>query len=395
MIPQLHLRLSVLQFLQFFIWGSWFVTAGTYLQQTLGFSGLQVGMIYGTTAIAATTSPFLLGILADRFFAIEKLLALLHISGGGLLFLLSQVQQFHWFYPLMLVYVLCYLPTFSLSNALCFHHIADTKRDFPKIRVWGTISWILVGFLIGWLDVEDQALPFQIAAICSVIAGLYAFTLPTTPPQPRQESLLQSLRGPEIQTLLRDRSLMVMVFAIALICIPSSYYYSFVNSFLNEQGVANAAGKMSFGQITEIIFILALPWFFRIWRLRTILFMGLFIWGIRYACFIIGIHYESETWYIVGLSMHGAAYVLSMLTAQIYLDTRVPKHLRSTGQGFYSLLTLGVGVFIGSYIAGQMVSNHTLADGTHDWSQIWLFPAWFGVVVAILFLFLFKGRQKA
>ncbi|MEL6970472.1 MAG: MFS transporter [Bacteroidota bacterium] len=395
MIPFLKFRLSVLQFLQFFIWGSWFVTAGTYFQQTLGFSGLEVGMIYGTTAIAATISPFLLGILADRFFSVEKLLGILHLAGSVLLYTLAQIQTFEWFYPLMLIYVLCYLPTFSLSNALCFHHIEDTKRDFPQIRVWGTISWIIVGLIIGWLKVEDQATPFYIAAACSVVQGLYSFTLPETPPQERQENLWQSLRGPEMQALFRDRSLIVMIIAIALICLPLSYYYSFVNSFLNEQGVVNAAGKMSLGQVTEILFMLTLPWFFKIWRLRTIIFIGLLSWGVRYGCFIAGIHYNSEAWYILGLLFHGLAYIFSMLSAQIYLDTRVPSHLRSTGQGFYSLLTLGVGVFVGSYIAGQSVTRHTIAPNVHDWTQIWWFPFWFGIVVAFGFLILFKGRQKA
>lgn len=395
MVPYLHLRLSTLQFLQFFIWGSWFVTAGTYLQKTLGFTGLEVGMVYGTTAIAATISPFILGLLADRFFSVEKLLGVLHLIGGVLLFILSELHTFELFYPVMLVYVLCYLPTFSLSNSLCFHHIADTKRDFPRVRVWGTISWILVGLLIGWLQVEDQALPFQIAAGASALQGLYAFTLPSTPPQKHRENLWQSLRGPEMQALFRDRSLIVLIAAIALICIPSSYYYSFVNLFLNEQGVANAAGKMSIGQITEILFMLTIPWFFRIWRLRTIVFIGLLCWGVRYGCFIIGIHQASEAWFIVGLLFHGVAYIFSMLSAQIYLDTRVPEHLRSTGQGFYSLLTLGIGVFIGSYVAGQSVSKHTLTSGLHDWAQIWWFPCLFGIAVAFAFLILFKGRQRA
>ena len=395
MIPHLHLRLSALQFLQFFIWGSWFVTAGTYLQQTLGFSGLEVGMVYGTTAIAATISPFLLGVVADRFLSVEKLLGMLHLVGGVLLFTLAKLQTFEVFYPVMLVYVLCYLPTFSLSNSLCFHHIEDTKRDFPRVRVWGTISWILAGLLIGWLDVENQALPFKIAAVCSVLQGLYAFTLPATPPQERQENLLQSLRGPDMQALFRDQSLIVMIAAIAMICIPSAYYYSFVNSFLNEQGVVNAAGKMGLGQITEIIFMLSLPWFFRKLRLKTILFIGLLSWGLRYGCFIIGLHYGSELWYLIGLLFHGGAYIFSMLSAQIYLDTRVPKHLRSTGQGFYSLLTLGIGVFIGSYIAGQSVTSHTLGPKVHDWAQIWWFPCWFGIAVAILFWLTFKGKQRA
>jgi nucleoside transporter len=296
----------------------------------------------------------------------------------------------------MLIYVMCYLPTFSLSNALCFHHIKDTKKDFPRVRVWGTISWIVAGLFVGWLEVEDQAVPFQIAASCSIIQAFYCLTLPATPPKPRTGiSLWQSLNEPEVKTLLRDSSLVVMVISIGLICIPHAYYYSFVNPFLNELGVTNAAGKMSLGQVSEIVFMLSLPWFFKIWRLKTILFIGLFVWGARYGLFILGIHFQSEWWFLVALSLHGLAYIFSMLSAQIYLDSRVPAHLRSTGQGFYSLLTLGVGVFIGSYLAGEQVSYYTLDNGMHDWASIWLFPTIFGVVVSILFWFSFRGRQKA
>jgi nucleoside transporter len=395
MIKNLYPRLAILQFLQFLIWGSWFVTAGTYLQQTLGFSGREVGMIYGTTAIAATITPFLVGLLADRFFAIEKLLSLLHLAGGILLFVLSFLTTFSWFYPVMLVYVMCYLPTFSLSNALCFHHLTDIKRNFPRIRVWGTVAWVLVGLVIGWLRVEDQALPLQIAAVGSLLQSVYCLTLPHTPPQKQSSNLWQTLRGPEIQQLLRDPSLVVLIISIAFICIPSAYYYSFVNSFLNEQGVTNAAGKMALGQVTEIIFMLALPWFFQRWRLKTIVFVGLLAWGLRYGLLILGVYFHSEWWFIAGISLHGLAYIFSMLSAQIYLDMRVPVHLRSTGQGFYSLLTLGLGVFIGSSIAGESVSYFTLADGTHNWPAVWLLPTCIGVVVALAFWVFFKGRQKA
>lgn len=396
MAKNLHLRLSFMQFLQFFIWGSWFVTAGTYLLETLSFTGRQVGMVYGTTAIAATISPFVIGILADRFFSVEKLLFILHLLGGVLLFTISCVQDFSVFYPLMLLYVMCYLPTFSLSNSLCFHHLTDTKKDFPRVRVWGTVAWIIAGLIIGWLQVEDQALPFQIAAVCSIVQAFYCLSLPATPPKPKTGiSLWQSLREPEVKALIRDPSLIVMVVAIGLICIPSAYYYSFVNPFLNEVGVVNAAGKMSLGQVSEILFMLTLPWFFRIWRLKTIIFVGLFVWGARYGFFILGIHFEQEWWYILGLCFHGLAYIFSMLSAQIYLDTRVPSHLRSTGQGFFSFLTLGLGVFIGSYLAGEQVSHYTHVDQSHNWAAIWQLPTIIGVLVAIGFWVFFKGKQKA
>lgn len=391
----LYLRLSLLQFLQFFIWGSWFVTAGTYLLETLEFSGREVGMVYGTTAIAATLSPFLLGLLADRYFSSEKLLSFLHFLGGGFLFYLSTVKDFSLFYPIMLLYVLCFLPTFSLSNGLSLHHITDTNKDFPRVRVWGTIAWILAGLMVSWLNVEKDVLPMQIAAVFSIIQGFYCLTLPNTPPSIQKgKNFFQSLLDPEIRALFMDRSFVVMIVALMLICIPSSYYYSFVNPFLNEMNVANAAGKMALGQITEIILMLALPFFFLRLSFRSILFIGLLSWGLRYGFFVLGIQWGSELLYMIGIALHGLAFVFAMFSAQIYLDKKVPIHLRNTAQGFYTLLTLGFGVFIGSYIAGETVSFYTFDNGLHDWEAIWMLPAIIGVLVAGGFWFLFKQRGK-
>ncbi len=397
METSLYVRLSFLQFLQFFIWGSWFVTAGTYLLETLQFSGREVGMVYGTTAIAATLSPFLLGLLADRYFSSEKLLSVLHFLGGGLLFYLSKVDHFSLFYPVMLLYVLCFLPTFSLAHGLCLHHITDTNKDFPKVRVWGTISWILAGLLISWLKVEKEVLPLEIAAGFSILQGVYCLTLPKTPPSPQEgKNFFQSLFDPEIRALFKDRSFVVMIVALTLICIPSSYYYSFVNPFLNEMGVTNAAGKMAIGQVTEIVLMLALPFFLLRFSFRNILFIGLLSWGIRYGVFIIGIEWNSELLYMIGIALHGVAFVFAMFSAQIYMDKKVPTHLRNTAQGFYTLLTLGFGVFIGSYIAGETVSIYTFDSNLHDWAAIWLLPAVIGVVVALGFWRLFgSGKMEA
>lgn len=392
----LYLRLSILQFLQFFIWGSWFVTAGNYWINSASFNGREVGLVYGSVAIAATISPFLVGALADRFFSAEKLLGILHLIGGVLLYQISKSITFSSIYPLVFGYMLCYLPTFSLSNALCFHHIRDAKKDFPKIRVWGTISWVIAGLIVGYFYIENSAIPFLIAAIASIIHGLYCFSLPKTPPTlNKQNTLWQNLKSEEMKQLLRDKNFIVLVASIGLICIPSAYYYSFVNTFLNEVGMVNAAGKMALGQITEIILMLALPWIFMKVRLKIILFLGLFFWGIRYGLFIIGIESGLEIWHILSLLLHGAAFTFSMFVAQIYLDTRVPVGLRSTAQGFYSLLIMGVMAVLGSYIAGESIYTQTNVDGTHNWEVIWLIPAVIGVLGSLFFLVGFKGKERA
>lgn len=392
---RLHLRLSVLMFLQFFIWGGWMVTMGTYLLETLHFSGRQVGMVYATTAIAATVTPFVLGVLADRFFASEKLLSILHALGALVLFAASTVSSFAWFYPLILLYTFCYLPTFSLSNALCFHHLERPARQFPAIRAWGTIAWIVVSLLLSYLAIEAEVLPLRISAASSILQSLYCLTLPHTPPRGGTTRSLADLRGPEVGVLLRDRSFVVLIVSLALICIPSAYYYSFVNPFLNELGWSNAAGKMSIGQVVELIIILAMPWFFSHWRFRSIIFVGLLVWGLRYAWFALGDTGSGEWLLYAGVAVQGFAYCFTSLAAQLYIDSRVPPHLKSTAQGFIAFLTLGLGAFVGSYIAGETVSFFSRPDGTHNWPAIWALPSVVGGVVAFGFWLGFKNRDKS
>jgi len=392
----MQIRLSLLQILQFFIWGSWFVTGGTYMIQTLGFSGREVGLVYLNFSIAATVTPLFMGVLADRLFSAEKLLAVLHVLGGGLLFLASTITDFTWFNIVILLHVLCYLPTFALSNSLCFHHIEDSKKDYPKVRVWGTVSWIVASFMVSYLNIENQVTPFVIAASCSVFQAAYCLTLPSTPPTPRPKTnFLDSIIGPEIRELFKEKSFAILVICIGLICIPLSYYYSFVNPFLNEIGVENAAAKMSIGQMVEIVLLLTLPWFFKVWRFKTIIFLGMFVWGARYGLFILGYQYNMEWLLIIGIAVHGIAYIFSMLSAQIYLDSIVPTHLRSTAQGFFSLLTMGLMALVGTTIAGETVNAFTNLDGSHNWDMIWVFPFVFGILVSFAFLFFFRSKIKA
>jgi len=393
---KMQIRLSLLQILQFFIWGSWFVTGGTYMIQTLGFSGREVGLVYLNFSIAATVTPLFMGVLADRLFSAEKLLAVLHVLGGGLLFLASTITDFTWFNIVILLHVLCYLPTFALSNSLCFHHIEDSKKDYPKVRVWGTVSWIVASFMVSYLNIENQVTPFVIAASCSVFQAAYCLTLPSTPPTPRPKTnFLDSIIGPEIRELFKEKSFAILVICIGLICIPLSYYYSFVNPFLNEIGVENAAAKMSIGQMVEIVLLLTLPWFFKVWRFKTIIFLGMFVWGARYGLFILGYQYNMEWLLIIGIAVHGIAYIFSMLSAQIYLDSIVPTHLRSTAQGFFSLLTMGLMALVGTTIAGETVNAFTNLDGSHNWDMIWVFPFVFGILVSFAFLFFFRSKIKA
>jgi nucleoside transporter len=391
-IPGLKARLSVLQFMQYFLWGTWFVTLGTYLMQTMQLSGIEVGAAYGATAIAASVTPFLLGMAADRFFSIQKLLAVLHLCGAGFLWAASHAQHFSLFYAFFLPYTLLYIPTFSLTAALCFRHLPDPGRDFPKVRVWGTISWMVAGVMVSLLAIEDSALPMRISAGVSILQGLYCLTLPKTPPLGRQTKVsLRQWFGPEVKALFRNRSFTVLVICLALSCIPGAFYYSFVNPYLNESGIAQAAGKMSLGQASELALVLLLPWLSLRVSLKRILFIGFAAWGLRYALLING----SEWMMYVAILLHGVCYSFTALAAQIYVDSITPPSLKSTVQGFITFLTMGIGILIGSWIAGAVVAMHTLPDGARNWPAIWLIPAALGLSVAVVFLLFFKEREEA
>lgn len=394
-IHPIHARLAVLLFLHFFVLGSWLVTTGTYLLNTLDFTGSQVGLIYAGTAIGAMVSPFVSGLIADRYLALDKFLALLYGMGAVVMFFLAQAETFAWFYPLVLLYLVLYMPTMGLSTAMCFHHIERPNRQFPRVRAWGTLGWIIAGILIGTLDLETQRIPLFIAAGSSLVLALYCLTLPHTPPsETAKQKTIGELIGLEAFGLLRRPAFAVLMLALTLICIPSAFYYSFVNPYLNEIGVVNAAGKMALGQASELVFMLTLPFFLARFRLRYVMFIGLIAWGLRYLLFGYG-QYEGQTWMLyAGILLHGIAFCFTALTGQIYVDQVAPRHLRSTAQGFVSFITLGFGAFFGSWFAGWIVEAHALPDHTHEWLPIWHWPGWIGIATGVLFLLLFRRKME-
>ncbi|GJM36437.1 MAG: nucleoside permease [Saprospiraceae bacterium] len=394
-MPNLKARLWIMFFLQFFIWGSWYVTLGTYLLKTLEFSGREVGLVYGSTAIAATITPFFLGVIADRFFAAEKLLSLLHLAGGLVLILASQMTSFLWFYPTLILYTLLYMPTFALSTALSFHHLKDISRDFPMVRVGGTLGWIFAGLTISFLNLEALATPLQISAVASFVLGIYCLRLPHTPPQANQGKMnFSKLMGGEIFTIFASTSFVVLIGCLILIRVPESFYYTFVNPFLNEWGMTNAAAKMTLGQMSEVLIMLVLPWLFIRLRIKWIMAIGLFLWGFRYVLFAFGMHPGWSWMLYIGILMHGITFNFTTLSAQIYIDRHVPARLKSTAQGFVTQVTNGIGALFGTYIAGEVVTQFTLPDGSHQWTEIWLIPAAMGMSIALIFILFFWPKKK-
>ena len=381
--------LSALMFLQYFVWGAWSVTLGTWLGQTLQFSGEQIGLASGTTALAAIISPFFVGMVADRFFATQRLLALLHVVGGVILFYASTRSTFGAFYLALLAYALCFMPTLALSNAISFRQMSDPGVEFPPIRVLGTIGWIVAGLVVGSLGLEATAMPMRLAAGASLLLGVFCLALPHTPPQNSRRATLGGVLGLDALKMLRNRSFAVFVLGSFLICIPLQFYYAFANLFLNEIGMENAAGKMTLGQMSEIGFMLVMPWFFARLGIKWMLLVGMAAWSIRYLFFAYG-DTSSLVWMLyAGILLHGVCYDFFFVTGQIYVDERAPSDLRSAAQGLIVFVTLGVGMFIGSWASGRVVDAYAAAGG-HHWTPIWVIPAAGAFVVLLLFAALFR-----
>jgi len=394
-----RIRLSVMMFLQYFTWGAWYVTLGTWLAQTLHFSGQQIGLASGTTAIAAIVAPFFVGMIADRFLATERVLAMLHLVGAGVLCLASTQTSFERFYPLLLIYALCYMPTVALTNSLSFRQMQSPGEEFGAIRVLGTLGWIVAGLAVGKMGLEATATPMRIAAASSLLLGVFSLALPHTPPLGKGKAArVRDVLGIDALQLFADRSFAIFAATSFLICIPLQFYYAFTNPFLNEIGVANAAGKMTMGQTSEVFFMLLIPWFFRRLGVKYMLAVGMLAWVSRYILFAAG-NSTALVWMLyLGIILHGICYDFFFVTGQIYVDRKAPDSIRAAAQGLITLLTYGLGMFIGSWLSGRVVDLYRMTNGSvvhHDWRAIWHIPAAASLIVMLAFLAFFRDRSGA
>ena len=398
---QMRARLSVMMFLEYFIWGAWYVTMGTWLSGPLHFTGQQISVAYGTTAIGAIVAPFFVGIVADRFFDTQKLLGLLHLLGAALLFVASAQVSFSLFYGLLLVYCLCYMPTMALTNSLSFRQMRDPKEDFGSIRVLGSIGWIIAGLIIGSMRVEATATPMRIAALSSLLMGLYCFTLPKTPPLlgREQKFALSSIFPREAIDLIRERSMLVFVLASFGICIPLQFYYAFTNLYLNQIGVENAAGKMTGGQMSEMLCMLLIPWFFRRLGVKYMLVSGMAAWVLRYIFFAYG-NIGAGMWMLwAGILLHGICYDFFFVTGQIYVDNKANLGIRAAAQGMITFVTYGLGMFVGAWLSGAVVDHYHLTvpvgGVTYEWRSIWIISAVISALVLVGFFLAFSEKNNA
>ncbi len=397
-------QLSLMMFLEFFIWGGWFVTLGTFLDFNLSASGAQIATAFSTQSWGAIIAPFIIGLIADRFFNAEKILGVLHIIGAILMYLMYISTDFASFYPLVLGYMIAYMPTLALVNSVSFNQMKDPAKEFSFIRVFGTIGWIVAGLVISYVFFwdapearEDGMLryTFLMVGIASAFLGLFSFTLPKTPPtvdRSKKVSLVETL-GLDALSLLKSKNFLVFFLASVLICIPLAFYYQNANLFLSEIGTENPTGLMTIGQASEVLFMLLLPFFFKKFGFKMTIIAGMIAWTVRYLLFAYGDTGELIFMLILGIALHGLCYDFFFVAGQIYTDFKAGEKFKSSAQGLITLATYGVGMLIGFYVAGLISDANLLGEKLHNWESIWIFPAAFAFGVMILFALFFRNEK--
>ena len=394
---KVSVQLSLLMFFQFFIWGAWFVTMGTFLSQEFNSSGSELSLAYETQSIGAIIAPFIIGLIADKYFAAQKVLGTIHLFGAFLLYNAGISENFSFFYPYILIYMLLYMPTLALANSVAFRQMKDPSKEFAPIRIFGSIGWIIAGLLIGyfsWESLNTLKNTFYMSSFISLILGVYSFTLPNTPPiiEKNKNKTMSEIIGLDALKLLNDKAYLVFFIASILICIPLAFYYQHANQFLNEIGMEAAAGKMTLGQISEVLFLSLLPFFIKRFGFKSTLIVGILAWGLRYLLFSLGADGVNSWMLILGIILHGICYDFFFVSGQIYTNMKCKPEYKSSAQGLITLATYGLGMLIGFRVAGYLTDLYVISDG-HNWEKIWIQPSIFSFVILFLFIFTFRNEK--
>lgn len=400
-----RIKLSTMMFLEFFIWGAWFVTLGTFLK--FNFSdpeGSIVGAIFSTQSWGAIIAPFIIGLIADRYFNAERILGVLHLVGAFLMYQMYQSSDIGIFYTYVLSYMILYMPTLALVNSVAFNQMKDPEKEFANIRVWGTIGWIVAGLSISFAFHWDTAEAisqgmlkntFLLAGIAALILGIFSFTLPATPPKVSDEKIkIGDIIGLDALKLLKDKNFAIFFIASILICIPLAFYYQNANLFLTEAGLENPTGKMAIGQISEALFLLLIPVFFSRFGFKKTILVGMLAWAVRYVLFAYGNGNDLSFMLIIGIALHGICYDFFFVSGQIYTNSKAGEKYKSAAQGLITLATYGVGMLIGFAVAGWITDNYKTLEGGVNWQMVWIIPAGIALAVFILFALLFNDKNK-
>lgn len=393
-----RIKLMVMMFLMFSTWGAWYGQMGKYLFTTLHATGDQIGSAYATFSIASIVAPFFMGMVADRFFSAQKVMGVLNILGAVILYFLIQNQDPDTFFWYILAYTLTFAPNLALSNSIAMNQMENPEKEFPSIRVIGTIAWIVITNIVGFYGVGDKVTIFQIAMFTSIAWAIFAFTLPNTPPKATKATSFGQILGTDAFVLFKDRSFLIFFICSILVCIPLSFYYAHANLSLTESNMTNVENKMSLGQVSEVGFMLLIPFALSKFGIKKMLIVGLIAWIVRFICFGYGDGNSSEWVLYLAIILHGVCYDFFFVTGQIYTDNKAGEKIKNSAQGLITLATYGIGMGIGSILSGKVLDKYTTKVGevsTHDWTSVWMVPAAISAVVLLLFILVFKDNTRA
>ena len=401
----IRFQLSVMMFLNFFIWGGWFVTLGTFLSNNLHASGGETGSVFSTQSWGAIIAPFIIGLIADRYFNAEKILGVLHLAGSIMMYQMYKAVDMSSFYPYVLTYMIVYMPTLALVNSVAFNQMNDPEKEFSSIRVFGTLGWIVAGLAISYIfhwDSQENTTAgllkntFLMSSLASLAMGLFSFSLPKTPPKKStgEKVSVREMLGLNALNLMKDKNFAIFFVSSILICIPLAFYYQNANAFLSNIGMENPTGKMTIGQISEVLFLLLLPVFFTKYGFKKTILVGMLAWAVRYALFAYGNAGSLSFMLLIGIALHGVCYDFFFVSGQIYTNSKAGDKYKSAAQGLITLATYGVGMLIGFWVAGIITDHYKTADNMFDYKMIWLIPSGIALAVFLIFAFVFKNEKR-